>query len=97
MEAININSTYLTDNQISETSISDIPFSELLNDLFIQRCSKFYSFDDLVFNYNFKIKSKGAFLALPKADLDKYIYYFTSYNTWDEMFNDAVKAYYEKL
>ena len=97
MEAININSIYLADTQQDELSVSDIPFSELLNDLFVQRCSKFYSFDDLVFSYNFKIKSKDAFLALPKADLDKYIFYFTSYNTWEEMFNDAVKAYLERL
>jgi len=96
MEVININSAYKSNNQNTEISISEIPFSTILNDLFMKGCSKFYSFDALVYHCDYSVISKDEFLALPIDTIDTYIRNYTAYDSWEEMFGDAVSAYVEK-
>jgi len=96
MKAIKNDFNYMTASQEPEISISDVPFSILLNDLFVQRCLRFYSFDALVYHCDYAINTKDAFLALPTDTLDSYISDHTAYDSWEEMFADAVAAYVER-
>lgn len=95
MKSDNNESNDITTGQNAEINISDLPLEILLNDLFVERCSTFYNFDALVYHCDYSINSKDEFLALPADTLNTYIRNNTSYDSWEEMFGDAVAAYVE--
>lgn len=70
-----------------------VPLSELLNDNFISEHSTFASFDELLKASPFKVETKEDFEAIPDTDWDTYIAANTSFESWEEMQQQAANAF----
>ena len=73
-----------------------VPLSDLLNDNFIAKHSSFASFDELLAASPFKVETKEDFEAIPDADWDTYIVSNTSFESWEEMQQQAAGEYLAK-
>jgi len=73
-----------------------VPLSELLNNDFIAEHSSFASFDDLLAASPFKVETKEDFEAIPDAEWNTYIAANTSFESWEEMQQQAASEYVAK-
>jgi len=71
----------------------EIRLSELISEDFLASCSSFSSFEELLAGSPFEIKSTEDFKAIPEADWDTFIGQNTSYPTWREMQEGAVREW----
>ena len=71
----------------------EVSLSELLNDEFIAEHSSFASFDELLASSPFKVETKEDFEAIPDAEWDTYIAANTSFESWEEMQQQAAGEY----
>ncbi|WP_298016706.1 hypothetical protein [uncultured Dysosmobacter sp.] len=71
----------------------DVSFSELFTVPFMQKFTKFSSFDELLAAGGFKVKSNEDFEAIPDADFDKHIASVTKFKNWEEMLGEATEQY----
>ncbi len=74
----------------------NVPLSELMPPEFISNCSQFTSLEAMFTASNFKIESIEDFKAIPDDEWDAFIVDNTSYSSWEEMQQDAMKAWVGK-
>lgn len=73
-----------------------VPFTEILNNDFIQKHSSFNSFDDLVEASGFTVESQEDFEAIPDDKWDDFISQKTNFNSWQDMMDSASAIYAKK-
>jgi hypothetical protein len=68
----------------------EVPFSELYDRSFMEEYSRYSSFDELLEDGGFEIKTEEGFDQVPDAELDSHIRSNTSFDSWEEMQETAV-------
>lgn len=80
------------DRELQNTS-DIVPFSEIITDSFIRKCSDFSSLDELLDAGGFNVNSHEDLEAITDAELDSHISKVTTFNNWDELLGTAVDEY----
>jgi hypothetical protein len=70
-----------------------ICLTELVTPAFISDCSRFDSLEDMFEAGGFQIKSPDDLTAIPHDERDEFIRKFTTYQTWQQLLDDAVKQW----
>lgn len=74
----------------------EVSFEELFNKSFMERYTKFSTFEDLLLAGNFKVESEEDFLAIPDDVFDLHISQNTSFDDWEDMLSKAQEEYIAK-
>ena len=82
------------DNISGEHTVS---FEELFTDDFIKRNSRFTDIAEFWNNSEFDFQTQEDFDSIPEKDLDQYVNQNTTFNSWEEMINEASSIYFSKL
>lgn len=75
---------------------NQVPFKDLFNPKFMQKHTKFNSFDSFLEASPFTVKTQEDFDAIPKDEFDTYINENTSFDSWNDMFTTARNDWIEK-
>lgn len=77
--------------ELSETKT--VPFDELFTASFMEKCSNFTSFDELLEAGGFEVKNQEDFIDIPDDVFDKHVADHTHFNTWQDMLDTAFQEY----
>ncbi len=85
-------------NHLSESAENlnekrNVSFDELFTQSFMQNCSSFSSIYDLLKAGGFKVTCQKDFDKIPDSKLDNYIAKCTTYDSWEDMLDDATELY----
>jgi hypothetical protein len=73
-----------------------IPISELLTSSFMQRHTKFETFDAMLEASGFTVETPSDFEAIPDDEWDKFVASATPFSSWQAMLSDAGAAWAKK-
>lgn len=73
-----------------------IPLLELFTPSFMRKYSSFSSFEDFLSAGNFSADTQEAFEAIPEEAFDKHVSSVTSFDTWEDMLQEATNQYISK-
>lgn len=75
---------------------SQVQLTDLMTSEFISGCSSYENLDSLFSQSGFKIESKEDFEAIPDNEWEEFIVNNTSFDSWEEMQENAMRAYVKK-
>lgn len=73
-----------------------ISFEELFTKSFMEKYTKYSSFDELLKAGNFIVNSEEDFLAIPDDIFDSHIKSVTTFSSWQDMLDKATELWIEK-
>lgn len=71
------------------SSPQQVPLSELFSSDFMSEHSTFTTFEQMVNESPFAVKSAEDFKAIPSADWNSYVQHSTTFASWQDMIKDA--------
>ena len=71
----------------------DIPLGDIFTDNFMSRNTSFGSLEEFFNATTWDVSSGEALKAVPDEEADAFVQEHSSYSTWDDMFNAAMKEY----
>lgn len=77
--------------ELSKTT--EIQFSELFTDSFMNKHTSYSSIDELLNAGGFDAKTSEDFDKIPTEKLDQFVSKVTSFSTWEEMLDEAISEY----
>jgi len=75
---------------------SQVQLTDLMTSEFISGCSSYDDLDSLFSQSGFKIESKEDFEAIPDNEWEEFIINNTSFDSWEEMQETALKSFVKK-
>lgn len=78
------------------SGLEQISLEELFPTSFMQKYTSFQSLEELFSSGNFKIESEEDLESI-SPELDKYIASNTSFNSWEDMLDEANSQFFERL
>lgn len=71
----------------------EVPLNELLPRTFMQKHSRFSSFDQFLDESPFTVETSEDFDAIPNAEMDTYVSSVTDFDSWEDMLDEATQEY----
>jgi hypothetical protein len=75
---------------------NEVPINDLFSTLFISRCSKYSSAEEMFEASGYKIETQEDFDAIPDKEWDEFIKNNTEYASWEEMLQAASAEWVKK-
>lgn len=77
--------------------LENLKYSDFITSSFLQRCSNFSSFDELLDNSGLNIRTQQQFDVRPRKEFDEYIRKVTFYNSFYDLEKAAYSEFIKKL
>lgn len=77
--------------ELSKTT--EVPFDELFTDSFMNKHTPYSSIDEFLTAGEFNAQTSEEFEKIPDKELDQFVSKVTSFNTWEEMLDEATSEY----
>ena len=71
----------------------EVPLDELMSRSFMQKHSRFSSFDQFLDASPFTVETSEDFDAIPDAEMDDYVSSVTDFDSWEDMLDEATQEY----
>ncbi|MEG6520443.1 hypothetical protein [Desulfotomaculum sp. 1211_IL3151] len=77
-------------------SESLVPFSDVFTSDFMEKHTKYNSFNDFLTAGGFQVNSHEDLKSIPDAEIDSHVVKFSDFSSWEEMLSEAAKQYVSK-
>ncbi|MCR0569395.1 hypothetical protein MKC54_11125 [[Clostridium] innocuum] len=77
------------ESKLDEYEEHGIPCEDLFSTSFMNQCSSFSSLEEFFASGGFEVKCTSDIESIPENELDRHVASCTTFNSWEEMFDEA--------